>query len=183
MHTCLTHFPKVRDTFGDIWSNWKRKREEFGPGFYLYLGTRRGMSLYPEHRFVNLIWGVEAFHRTKYPTDPSSMAARIDNIVAQISDETDKNLFVGSLSLRTSRRWQGEYSKSLVPSPSNWRSNDCEHLPKRAPRHGTTFRTMGRTVVRGRTRTLSWGWRRRARPYRRCVTVCFCMKLAFPKRY
>jgi len=50
------------------------------------------MSLYPEHRFVNLIWGVEAFHRTKYPTDPSSMAARIDNIVAQISDETDKKL-------------------------------------------------------------------------------------------
>jgi hypothetical protein len=92
LHTCLTHFPKVRDTFGDIWSNWKRKREEFGPGFYLYLGTRRGMSLYSEHRFVNLIWCVEAFHRTKYLTDPSSMTERIDTIVAQISDEKDKRL-------------------------------------------------------------------------------------------
>ena len=43
----------------------KTKREEFGPGFYLYLGTRRGMALYAEHSFVNLIWGLEAFHRKK----------------------------------------------------------------------------------------------------------------------
>jgi hypothetical protein len=92
LHTCLTHFPKVRDAFGDIWSNWKRKREEFGPGFYLYLGTRRGLSLYPEHRFVNLIWGVEAFHRTKHPADPEAMAERTERIVEQVSDEKDKRL-------------------------------------------------------------------------------------------
>jgi hypothetical protein len=92
LHTCLTHFPKVRGTFGDIWSNWKRKREEFGPGFYLYLAMRRGLSLYSEHRFVNLIWGIEAFHRKKYPTDPAPMAQRIDRIVAQIADEKDRRL-------------------------------------------------------------------------------------------
>ncbi len=41
--------------FGDIWSDWKKKREAFGPGFYLYLGTHRGViRLYIENRFVNL---------------------------------------------------------------------------------------------------------------------------------
>ncbi|MDA9393123.1 hypothetical protein WN73_21680 [Bradyrhizobium sp. CCBAU 45394] len=66
----------MRDAFGDIWSNWKQKREEFGPGFYLYLGTRRGLSLYPEHRFVNLIWGIEAFHRTEYAADAKASFER-----------------------------------------------------------------------------------------------------------
>ena len=82
----------MRDAFGDIWSNWKRKREEFGPGFYLYLGTRRGLSLYPEHRFVNLIWGIEAFHRTKYPADPKAMAERTERIIEQLSDKKDQKL-------------------------------------------------------------------------------------------
>jgi len=91
-HECLTHFPRLRDSFGSIWSSWKRKREEFGPGFYLYLGTRRGFSLYEEHRFVNLIWGIEAFHRTKYPANPDEMKTRIENIVAQISEPNDKKL-------------------------------------------------------------------------------------------
>jgi hypothetical protein len=92
LHTCLTHFPNVREQFGNIWSSWKQKRVEFGPGFYLYLGTRRGLSLYPEHRFVNLIWGIEAFHRTKYPSDPTAMAEQIQRILEQISDPKDQKL-------------------------------------------------------------------------------------------
>jgi ApeA-like protein/HEPN superfamily Apea-like protein len=100
LHTCLTHFPKLRDSFGSIWSNWKQKRETFGPGFYMYLGTRRGVSLYAEHRFVNLIWGIEAFHRTKYPSNPEAMKARIEDIVAQVSDEKDKELL----------RWRLKYA-------------------------------------------------------------------------
>jgi len=91
-HECLTFFPRVRDSFGAIWNNWKSKRQEYGPGFYLYLGTRRGFSLYAEHRFVNLIWGIEAFHRTKFPTNPDSMKVRIDNIVDQIENRSDQKL-------------------------------------------------------------------------------------------
>ena len=91
-HNCLTYFPNVREAFGDIWSNWRVKRDQFGPGFYLYLGTRRGLSFYAEHRFINLIWGFEAYHRTKFPADPNSMSERIENIVEQISDKKDKRL-------------------------------------------------------------------------------------------
>lgn len=64
-HECPTNFVQLQETFGEIVSLWKSKREQFGPGFYLYLGLRRGFKLYVEHRFVNLIWGIEALHRKK----------------------------------------------------------------------------------------------------------------------
>lgn len=62
-HGSLTNFVRIRDSFGQIVSNWLRKREQYGPGFYLYLGVRRNRQLYTEHFFVNLIWGLEALHR------------------------------------------------------------------------------------------------------------------------
>jgi hypothetical protein len=68
---CWTNFIQLRESFGRIVGTWIKNREAFGPGYYLYLGTRRGITLYPEHRFVNLLWGIEAFHRKKYP-DPQS---------------------------------------------------------------------------------------------------------------
>jgi hypothetical protein len=78
-----TNFRKIRDGFGLIWSEWKKKREQYGPGFYLYLGTRRGTKLYIEHRFVNLVWGLEAFHRRG---NPSSMNARGPSLGARLFD-------------------------------------------------------------------------------------------------
>jgi hypothetical protein len=92
LHECLTYFPHLREFFGAIWTNWAKKREQFGPGFYLYLGTRRGLSLYAEHRFANLIWGIEAFHRTKSPSSADAMKERIEAIIAQIADKNDKRL-------------------------------------------------------------------------------------------
>jgi hypothetical protein len=70
-HECWTNFLQLQESFGTIWSHWEKKRSTFGAGFYLYLGTRRGMKLYAEHRFVNLIWGIEAFHRQGTPTSLS----------------------------------------------------------------------------------------------------------------
>jgi ApeA-like protein/HEPN superfamily Apea-like protein len=90
LHECLTYFPHLRASLGAIWAKWAKKREQFGPGFYLYLGTRRGLSLYPEHRFVNLIWGIEAFHRMKSAS--SANTTRIEAIIGQIADKEDKKL-------------------------------------------------------------------------------------------
>ena len=55
-----TTFPQVRDTFGLLYENWKMKRQKYGPGFYLYLGALRSQSMYIEHRFANLVWGIES---------------------------------------------------------------------------------------------------------------------------
>ena len=97
-HGCPTTFVQLRETFGHIVSEWNKKREQFGPGFYLYLGVRRAVQLYPEHRFVNLIWGIEAFHRTKH-RDASSdkIKARICRIIGEVSDRKDKKWLIGVL--------------------------------------------------------------------------------------
>ena len=76
-HECLTNFIQLRDNFGRIVSQWIKKREQFGPGFYLYLAVRRGMKFYPEHRFVNLIWGIEALHRKKNTLRPHRRRPRL----------------------------------------------------------------------------------------------------------
>lgn len=91
-HECPTNFVQLREHFGKIFSTWKRKREMFGPGFYLYLGTRRGILLYQEHRFVNLIWGIESLHRrkTKDSTTSENLKERAQRILSQVTSETDK---------------------------------------------------------------------------------------------
>lgn len=56
-------FKKIKDTFGDLLTSWLSKKEEFGPGTHLYLGTLRNPHLYIEHQFVSLVWGLEALDR------------------------------------------------------------------------------------------------------------------------
>lgn len=65
--TLWTTFRQTRDAFGTLYSNWKKKRTEYGPGVYLYLGELRNRPMYIEHRFVNLIWGIESLHRGMNP--------------------------------------------------------------------------------------------------------------------
>ena len=97
-HECVTNFVQLRDRFGDIWMDWKKKRELLGPGFYLYLGTRRGVRLYVENRFSNLVFGLEAFHRRKYPPSGTiKLDAKIERILAQVSRPRDKNWLTGVL--------------------------------------------------------------------------------------
>jgi hypothetical protein len=94
-----TFFPQIQSSFGAIFSLWRRKRETFGAGFYLYLGTRRGMRLYPEHRFLNLIWGIETLHRRRHQnaSQPSPLKRKIDRIINQISSRSDKRWLEGQL--------------------------------------------------------------------------------------
>jgi ApeA N-terminal domain 1 len=88
---CVTNFVQLRDSLGSIWEAWRNKREELGPGLYLYLGTRRGIPLYVEHRFVNLVWGLEAFHRRKYTASQTApLKQKIDRILEQIGKNKDK---------------------------------------------------------------------------------------------
>lgn len=62
-HETLLPYARVRDSFGSMLENWIDRRKSLGPGINLYLGTRRNKPLYAEHRFVNLVWGLEALDR------------------------------------------------------------------------------------------------------------------------
>jgi ApeA N-terminal domain 1 len=94
-YECPTNFLQLRDNFGDIFSEWQKKREQFGPGFYLYLGVRRGVKLYIEHRFVNLIWGLEALHRRK-PVAATAVEPRVKEKVRRI---------LSQIVLKKDRKW------------------------------------------------------------------------------
>lgn len=56
-------FPAIQNNFASIVDRWFEMRETLGPAVHLYLGAHRGIELYIEHRFVNLVWGLEALHR------------------------------------------------------------------------------------------------------------------------
>ena len=84
-----TTFPQIRDTFGTLYSNWRKKRREYGSGFYLYLAALRSTPMYIEHRFVNLIWGIESLHRG---VNPEPTASKSPQIVDDIIKKADKLL-------------------------------------------------------------------------------------------
>lgn len=96
---CWVNYPQVKNTFGSIVTALRRKREEFGPGFYLYLGIRRGMKMYIEHRFVNLIWGLESLHRQKNndKAKEDKLDAKIQRILDQVKGSNDKRWLEGQL--------------------------------------------------------------------------------------
>jgi hypothetical protein len=56
-------FSKIQKMFGDLFKNWLSGSESFGAGYYLYISGLRNPHQYSEHRFVNLVWAVEALHR------------------------------------------------------------------------------------------------------------------------
>lgn len=91
--------PSIKNDFGTIFSNWIEKRERYGPGYYLFLGTRRGLDLYIEHHFVNLIWGIEALHR-RQPTEvgvTSKMEEMVERILTEVTRNADRKWLKGKL--------------------------------------------------------------------------------------
>ncbi|MBN3864629.1 hypothetical protein HCU66_20570 [Pseudomonas frederiksbergensis] len=91
-------FPHIRENFGQIFQQWQKKRKDLGPGMSLYLGTRRGIQLYVEHRFVNLIWGLESLHRTlNKDAPPTKLEEKVQRIIAQIAATKDKRWLEGKL--------------------------------------------------------------------------------------
>lgn len=90
-HNCLLTFPAIREEFGHLFQQWQIKREELGPGMSLYLGTRRGVELYVEHRFVNLIWGLESLHRTlNKDSPPTKLELKAQRIIGQVKLAKDR---------------------------------------------------------------------------------------------
>ena len=56
-------FTQIKETLGDLFQNWVTRSESFGAGYYLYVSALRNPHQYSKHRFVNLVWGIEALQR------------------------------------------------------------------------------------------------------------------------
>jgi hypothetical protein len=151
-HESWTNFVQLRDTFGVIWLNWITKRQDFGPGFYLYLGTRRGVKLYPEHHFVNLIWGIESFHRKRHrPAKTNALNKKLRRIIEQIQKTRDRRWLEGRLRYADEPALEQRLFDVFSALPINLdakrlrafskscadRRNDISHFG--GPRPGTTY--------------------------------------------
>jgi hypothetical protein len=86
------HFPQLRQNFGEIFSAFKRRREELGPSIYLYLATRRSFPMYEEHRFIMLVWGLESLNRRqdKGARGSQALQEKIARILTRIEIAKDK---------------------------------------------------------------------------------------------
>lgn len=92
-HECWTSFPSIKEQFGILFTQWRKKHDELGPGVYLYLGTRRDVVLYAEHQFVNLIWGTESIHRRNPIATqlPDKLQEKIQRILDNIERKKDRD--------------------------------------------------------------------------------------------
>lgn len=118
-------FSHIRENFGAIVDRWLELRDEFGPAFHLYLGTRRGVDLYEEHRFVNLIWGLEALHRhTGGEPISERAAAKIERILASVNE---------SLSARDRKRLTRRPNRAMEPNLAERLNSLFSEVPLRIP--------------------------------------------------
>jgi len=92
-------YTRIQSDFQTILTKWQQKNEQFGSGSYLYIGTRRGLKLYSENKFVNYIWGLESLHRTIYGSKKSpKLTAKKERIMSQITLPKDHRWLEGKLS-------------------------------------------------------------------------------------
>jgi hypothetical protein len=87
-HDFWINFPQLREKFGALFTLWRRRREEWGPGVYLYLGTQRSVSMYEEHRFIMLVWGLESLHRRR--AEPAKGSEKLVQKITRILDQIQK---------------------------------------------------------------------------------------------
>lgn len=89
-HECWVVFSTIQETFGQLFSSWEIKHDTFGSGFYLYLATRRGVPGFIEARFLDLMMGLESFHRHKHSDmrDEEAVSMR-ETILAKIDDQVE----------------------------------------------------------------------------------------------
>lgn len=100
-HETLLPYSRIKSSFGSMLETWISNRKNFGPGISLYLGTRRNKPLYAEHRFVNLVWGLEALDRRvdSSKCDEPKLKEKIERLKKFVESAEGIN--------RSDRKWLG----------------------------------------------------------------------------
>lgn len=86
-HNLWVGYPLIRKRFREIIDNWIDMRPKYGAAFHLYLGVRRGNSVYVEHKFANFMWGLEALHR-KVKHDSKTLSSDKEEKIKKICEAT-----------------------------------------------------------------------------------------------
>ena len=84
------NYRMICNEFGSIFESWMNGCEKHNAGYYLYLSTRRGVFQYSEALFMSLIWGLEALHRTTFPSESRQKPNSVPKHILKIMAESDK---------------------------------------------------------------------------------------------
>jgi hypothetical protein len=125
-----TLFPELSPDFGVIANAWFSKSVDFGPGFHLYLGNRRGVQLYVEHRFASLVWGLEAFHRTSDQTRNTTLTAKIGRILSAV-DKRDRRWLKSILEYADEPSLAQRIFSALPPLPLGFDEDELRRFAKK----------------------------------------------------
>ena len=91
MVDCWLLLSNLNPVFGEVFAAWISKRKELGPGIYMYLGLKRGIPVYSENRFMNMIYGLEALHRSSWSSKGDiALLAKIARILDGVKLSKDK---------------------------------------------------------------------------------------------
>ncbi|EKT4100894.1 hypothetical protein QEG57_001265 [Stenotrophomonas maltophilia] len=87
-HQCWLSLTRLGEDFGPVVNRWFERRRELGPGLHLFLGMRRPRPMYIEHKFANLVWGLESLHRRLYDGVAESnekLRLKVERIISVLS--------------------------------------------------------------------------------------------------
>lgn len=89
-------YGQIRDNLGCLYSQFVEHQTQLDTTFYLFLSNLRGLQVYTEHKFIGLIWGLEALHRQQHRdcqpvgNEGAKIQEKVDRILSQIERERDK---------------------------------------------------------------------------------------------
>ena len=138
------HSTLSRKNFGERFNYFLKSHDRFGPAFHLYLGVHRQEGLYVEHKFANLIWGLEALHRRgSILLSNSALQAKIDRVLQQISRPSDRKWLKRTLSARTEPSLEDRIFELFSNLPLNIDNNKLKEFSRRCARRRNDLSHFG----------------------------------------
>ncbi|MDR3741877.1 MAG: hypothetical protein P4L40_22885 [Terracidiphilus sp.] len=112
-----TLFKDVKDSLGGLFKAFLQRREELGPGLYLYLACMRTQSMFPENRFTTLMTGIESLYRrdAELPQLSTRDQQRIERIISSVQTESDKKWLERKLASRSELSLEDRLRRLLSP--------------------------------------------------------------------
>lgn len=134
LHSAILPFPMVRPYMESIVDNWREKQEKLGPGFYMYLGTRRGAKSYVENNFSNMTMGLEALHRATFAGQrDEKILGKIERIISEVTQSKDRRWLKSILKAEPNlkQRIVDIFASLPLPIPTEKLENFAEECSKK----------------------------------------------------
>lgn len=127
-----TLFPSIKGSLGSLFDTFQQRREELGPGLYLYLACLRTQTMFPENRFTTLMTGLESLYRrdVNLPQASTRDQQRIARILQAIQLDSDRNWLEKRIASRSELSLEDKLCRLLSPLDSILKSTCIAEFAK-----------------------------------------------------